>query len=74
MYLAFQIKNDATKIPTNDPLATNVVTELENEFVTTDPSALALRAPKMSIHDLALYRTEDDVGWYNNSLVGLLRA
>ena len=48
------IKKEATHIPTKLPFATKTSAESEKALVTRLPRALDPRAPKISIHDLAL--------------------
>lgn len=48
--------------------------EFANAFVTSEPVALHPRAPKVSIQDLHLNLTDEEVGWYSISLHGLFRA
>lgn len=48
--------------------------EFAKAFVTSEPTALHPRAPNVSIQDLHLNLTDDDVGWYSISLHGLFSA
>ena len=64
----------AMRVATSEPMLRSEPMLLRKALVTIEPIALAERAPKISIQDLALNLMARDVGWYNNSFVGLLSA